>query len=53
VPEPDGAKTHAIFDEFIAVDIPHPAAFAARDESGRKQRILIVALCISVAASRN
>jgi hypothetical protein len=53
VPEPDGAKTHAILDEFVAIDVPHPAAFAPRDETGREQRILIVALRIGVAAARD
>ena len=53
VPKPDGPKTHAIFDEFIAIDIPHPAAVAARDETGCEDRILIVALRIGVAAARD
>src|SRR5262249_44813564 len=43
VAERDGTKTHAVLNILIAVEIPDVTAFAARNESRCKVRILIVA----------
>ena len=53
VAEPDRAVAHAVLDVLAAVAVPHPAAAPARDEPGRQDRVLIVALGVGVAAARD
>ena len=51
--ERDGAQTHAVFDELIAVQIPDVAAKAPGDEARRDDRVLVITLRISVRTARN
>jgi hypothetical protein len=51
VAEAHRAQAHAVLDELVAVDVPHPAAPAACDEGGRLAGILVVALRVGVAAA--
>ena len=53
VAEPDRAVAHAVLDVLPAVGVPHPAAEPARDEPGRQDRVLVVALGVGVAAARD
>ena len=53
VAEPDRAVAHAVLDVLVAVGVPHPAAEPARDEAGRQDRVLVVALGVGVAAARD
>src|SRR5690606_4093059 len=49
----DSPIAHAIFDIFVTIDIEYMRAGAALDEARSQNRILVVALGIGVAATRN
>ena len=49
--EPDRAIAHAVLDVLAAVGVEHPAS--ARDEPGREDRVVIVALGVNMAATGN
>jgi hypothetical protein len=49
----NGTQTHPVFDEFVTVDIPHPTSLTSLNKAGTEEWILVVALRIGVAASRN
>jgi hypothetical protein len=51
--EGDGAVAHPVFDVLPAIGVPDPASEAARDETGREDRILIIALGVGVAPAGN
>jgi hypothetical protein len=51
VPERHGAKTHAVLDVLVFVQIPDVASLTAPDEGRRGLRILIVAFGVRVRAS--
>ena len=51
--ETDRAVAHAVLDVLVAVDVPDAAAGAALYEARSKYGILVVALCVGVAAAGN
>src|ERR1700677_1840039 len=51
--EGHGAHTHAVFDKFIAVHIPHMGTLAASEINRHRFGILIIALRISVRTTGN
>ena len=53
VTQRDRAQTHAVLDEFVAIEIPDVAALAAGDEAGRALRPLVVSLGVGVRAAGN
>ena len=53
VAERHGAQAHAVFDELVAVDVPHPTALPAHEDRQRVGGILIVALGVGVRAAGN
>jgi len=53
MPKPYSPQSHTVFNKLVSIHIPNVATLAPRNESRREHRILIVALGVSVRASRN
>jgi len=49
----NGAQSHAIFDEFVAVDVPNMATMAPPQETWCQDWILIIPFGIGVGATRD